>query len=232
MSKINFINSLATVLALSASAAIAGTRDVHHFGKFFQNVRVEHVQPLLSGSAFVSHVDFEGPDKDSASGGEVSIAWFSDTHRYLCQGFPSNDVPYGVGKLEYKGDHDIAKNIRTKMALVAFSENGKETGVEYHFYDSSTGGLTNYWYQQYRLWEMNTGHLQTELPAVTWELCPDFPSAKSLGARVNKKQTAKYYLDLIKQDPGTRVMKPEYEAKEPPIVRLDLDFQPMPAQDR
>jgi hypothetical protein len=130
----------------------------------------------------------------------------------------------------FRGEDFVSKYLRTKLPLISTKNVSGETGQEHISYDATSGGMTKYWYQNLRLWEMDTGHLQTELPAVTWELCPDFPSAKSLGARVNKKQTAKHYFDLIKQDPGKRVKKPEYEAKEPPIVRLDLDLQPMASQ--
>ena len=233
MSKVNSIATLATVLAFGASAASAGTRDIHKFGDFFQNVKAEHVQPLLGGAAYVMHVDYDGIGQNGKSGGELEIYWYSkDGLRTTCAGSPSNGYSYEVGEYKYRGEDISSKHIRTQYPVVAQYEGSRRAGVEHISYDASTGSLTNYWYQNLRLWEMSTGHLQTELPAVTWELCPDFPSAKSLGARVNKKQTAKYYLDLIKQDPGTRVLKPEYEAKEPPIVRLDLDFQPMPGQDR
>jgi len=233
MSKIKSIATLATVMALGASAASAGTRDIHKYGEFFQNVKAEHVQPLLGGSAYVAHIDYDGIGAKNTSGGEVAILWHSkDGKRITCIGTPSMGNPYGVGTVNYQGADHASKYLRTMFPRTEMYRGGEKTGQEHISYDASTGGLTVYWYQKLRLWEMDTGHLQTELPAVTWELCPDFPSAKSLGARVNKKQTAKYYLDLIKQDPGTRVMKPEYEAKEPPIVRLDLDFQPMPAQDR
>ena len=226
MSKVYSIATLATVVALGASAAGAGTRDIHKYGEFFQNVKAEHVQPLLGGTAFVSEMDFDGD-------GEVAVYWFgTDGMGVSCQGTPSLGKDYGIAQWEFSGVVQTNKYLRTQLPVVQFYKNGQKKGVEHISYDASTGALTNYWYQNLRLWEMRTGHLQTELPAVTWELCPDFPSAKSLGARVNKKQTAKYYLDLIKQDPGKRVLKPEYEAKEPPIVRLDLDFQPMPGQDR
>ena len=226
MSKIKSIATLATVMALGASAISAGTRDIHKFGEFFQNVKAEHVQPLLGGAAFVSEMDFEGD-------GEVAVYWFGrDGMAISCQGTPSLEKDYGIAKWAFSGAVQTNKFLRTKYPVLQINKAGKNEGFQHISYDASTGSLTNYVYQNLRLWEMRTGHLQSELPAVTWELCHDFPSAKSLGARVNKKQTAKYYLDLIKQDPGTRVMKPEYEAKEPPIVRLDLDFQPMPAQDR
>jgi len=69
---------------------------------------------------------------------------------------------------------------------------------------------------------MSEGHLQKDLPAVTWEACPEFPSAATLGAKVNEKQTSIYYSELIKQDPGRRIKVPSYEAKEPLVVWYDV----------
>ena len=69
MSKVNSIATLATVVALGASAASAGTRYIHKFGEFFQNVKAEHVQSLLGGAAYVAHIDYDGVGREGASGG-------------------------------------------------------------------------------------------------------------------------------------------------------------------
>jgi hypothetical protein len=58
-------------------------------------------------------------------------------------------------------------------------------------------------------WLVRTGHIQKSLPAAVYTLCPDFPSAASLGAKVNKRQTSTNYFELIKQDPGDRVKRPD-----------------------
>ena len=73
MSKVNSIATLATVVALGASAATAGTRDIHKYGEFFQNVKAEHLQPLLGGTAYVSHIDYDGIGAKNKTGGEVAI---------------------------------------------------------------------------------------------------------------------------------------------------------------
>ena len=222
MLKIKSITLLAAALTLGATASFSGTRDIHKHGKFFQNVKAEHVQPLLTGTAYISHIDYEGPGKTSSSGGEVAIYWHSANGlRTTCIGTPSKGNAYGIGQWKFQGIQRNSKYLKAQHPLIQFARNGKTTGHELIRYDASTGALTTYWYQKLRWWEMDKGHLQTELPAVTWDLCPDFPSAKSLGARVNKKQTAKFYLDLVRQDPGKRVRKPQYQAKEPTVVWLD-----------
>ena len=221
MLKIKSIALIAAAVTLGATASIAGTRDIHKYGKFFQNVKSEHVKPLLSGSAFVSHNDYDGLGRDNRGGGEIAVYWHDGNDTYSCEGTPSKNLPYGTGKWSYQGITFKSKYLKATFPLVEFYRDGKKTGRDLILYDGSTGAMTNYWYEKLFYWEMRTGHLQTELPAVTWDLCPDFPSAKSLGAQVNKKQTAKFYLDLVRQDPGKRVRKPEFESKEPTVVWLD-----------
>ncbi|MDE0694950.1 MAG: hypothetical protein OXH76_03845 [Boseongicola sp.] len=51
------------------------------------------------------------------------------------------------------------------------------------------------------------GHMQERLPAATWALCPDFPSAEELGVDVNHAQTAVEYDALVAQDPGRRIRR-------------------------
>jgi hypothetical protein len=221
MFKTIFTTAIMTV-ALTATA-IAGTREVYKHGKVFQNVEAQHVQPLLNGTAWVSHVDYEGPGTKS-TGGEVSIAWYADNTEYLCRGFPSVGNPYWVGVHKYSGVVRHSKYLRADHPLVSFEQpSGKMSGGKLIRYDAATGDLTDYWYKSLKWWEATTGHLQTEIPAVTWELCPDFPSAKSLGARVNEKQTAKFYNDLVAQDAGKRVRKPQYEAMEETVIWYGLE---------
>jgi len=222
MLKIKSIALIAAAVTLGATASIAGTRDIHKYGKFFQNVKAEHVKPLLSGSAFVAHSDFEGLGKNSASGGELAIVWYgANGVASVCVGAPSEDVPYGSKQASYRGVVFHSKFLKAQFPLVQYYRGDRDTVRDLIRYNPLNGTLGYYRYQKPFYWEMDTGHLQTELPAVTWDLCPDFPSAKSLGAQVNKKQTAKFYLDLVRQDPGKRVRKPEFESKEPTVVWLD-----------
>ena len=77
-------------------------------------------------------------------------------------------------------------------------------------YDGETGEAI--WYVRrsgQTWWDWHLGHLQERLPAVTWEICPDFPSAEELGVGVNHAQTAVSYRELVAQDPGRRVLRPD-----------------------
>ena len=78
-------------------------------------------------------------------------------------------------------------------------------------YDGNTGQIIWYTYpgHQRRWFTWDPGHLQERLPAAVYTLCPDFPSPKELGVRVNKKQTAVTYDKLLEQDRGQRVLRPD-----------------------
>jgi hypothetical protein len=221
MFKTMFTTAIMT-FALTATA-IAGTRDVYKHGKIFQNVKAEHIQPLFNGSAFVAHLDYEGLG-NTKSGGDIQIFWFSKNKKYSCYGYPNTGGLHQVYISKYDGVMHHSKYLRADYPLIAtWSAEGNANRRSLIRYEASTGNFTQYWYEKLKWWETITGHLQSELPAVTWELCPDFPSAKSLGARVNKKQTAKFYNDLVAQDAGKRVRKPQYEAKEETVIWYGLE---------
>ena len=210
----------ATLMGILIAPAMAATRDIQKHGKFFQNVKAEHVAPLLNGAAYVSQIAYDRIGKKLA-GGEVAITWFKNGVSHSCRGFPSMKKPYSYGDHPFVGLIIHNARMAVEYPLIEYSNPNNNKGHDLFRYDSATGQATNYWYQKNRWWEARTGHLQSELPAVTWDLCPDFPSAKSLGARVNTKQTAPLYNDLIAQDPGKRVLKPQFEAKEETAVWFD-----------
>lgn len=229
----------ATLLAGAlATSAQAQSREVHrHNGKFFQNVAAEHVMPLLGGRVYIAHGDYEGLGL-KPSGGEIGVSWYSSSGILtICSGAPSEGDHYAVDQLPVKGSVIENRRMSVRYPLLEGTISGEWKGKQvkapsYNLlrYDSKTGGFSTFMFYKHKWWEMSTGHLQERLPAVVYELCPDFPSAKSLGARINHKQTAKYYHDLVKQDPGRRVLKPEYEAKTPPVVWLDRHGNPREGQ--
>ena len=142
-------------------------------------------------------------------------------------GFPSFGNALRVQSCPSISKVAVVHNNKMAVAVPAGGIHSTQTsaiGHDLFRYDGATGEVTStYWYPKEPLVGSSTGHLQSELPAVTWDLCPDFPSAKSLGARVNTKQTAPLYNDLIAQDPGKRVLKPQYEAKEETAVWFDYE---------
>jgi len=135
MSKVNSIATPATVVALGASAASAGTRDIHKFGEFFQNVKAEHVQSLLGGAAYVAHIDYDGVGREGASGGEVAIYWFTrEGNRITCVGSPSLGYPYGMWEGTYRGADHVSKYLRTKLPLIATLQVSGEAGHEHAYF--------------------------------------------------------------------------------------------------
>ena len=58
-------------------------------------------------------------------------------------------------------------------------------------------------------WLLRVGHVQERLPRATYRMCPNFQSPEKLGLEVNETQTARFYDDLVAQDPGRRVLRPD-----------------------
>ena len=87
------------------------------------------------------------------------------------------------------------------------------------FYDAASGEMIWYGPWRGRWWDWNIGHLQARLPASTWDICPDFPSAKELGVGINPKQTALTYDGILAQDPGRRILRPDLVTPNPLEIR-------------
>ncbi|MDE0698586.1 MAG: hypothetical protein OXH76_22430 [Boseongicola sp.] len=94
--------------------------------------------------------------------------------------------------------------IRNDAGVFSVLHDGETGEIAWHDWKRSLFGD---WRQEY------IGHLQERLPAATWTLCPDFPSAEELGADVNRAQTAIAYDALVAQDPGRRIRRPDLLAK-------------------
>ena len=60
-----------------------------------------------------------------------------------------------------------------------------------------------------RRWVLWVGHVQERLPRAAYKMCPNFPSPERLGLEVNEVQTAHFYDDLLAQDPGRRILRPD-----------------------
>lgn len=82
-------------------------------------------------------------------------------------------------------------------------------------YDGATGEAIFYTPNDGLWWDWNVGHLQERLPASTWTVCPDFPSAEDIGVGVNAKQTATTYPELLAQDSGRRILRPDLVTPNP-----------------
>ncbi|MDE0694951.1 MAG: hypothetical protein OXH76_03850 [Boseongicola sp.] len=75
-------------------------------------------------------------------------------------------------------------------------------------------------------WVLWVGHVQERLPRAAYRMCPNFPSPEALGLEVNEAQTAHFYDDLVAQDPGQRVLRPDLVTPHERIVAEHRDASP------
>ncbi len=198
---------LALVLTAGATIAKDNKRPSYRPDEIFQNVAAEHVRPLLANTAWVSSL---WHDKASDQGGYVRIVWHgADGREHGClTSFEGVSGSAWVATYSGRIIDRRSQNVRHPLKEKVFEG---ERGYQLLRYNGETGELTT-WLggAQRRWWKGDVGHLQARIPAVTWEICPDFPSAESLGAEVNTAQTSRYYRQLLAQDPGERILRPQY----------------------
>lgn len=199
--------TLTTVVALTLAAGCAWAeeprqREVYGQGEIFQNVAAEHVKPLLRNTAFVARWSTD----------YVRITWHDATgHDYSClvddtgKTWNDDNIP-----IPYRGVILENKRLGFRYPLKQNEYPNGDHDYQLLRYDGATGGMTTFIGFRNRWWEGDVGHLQARLPAVIWEICPSFPSAKSIGAKVNKKQTSRFYSELVAQHPGQRILRPQY----------------------
>ena len=170
------------------------------------NIRADDMYELFAGKVLV--IDRGG--KTSKVPGVVKhalkIIFFGKDLRYIwCSYGSTSDYYHRVSNwAPTRWEHG-----RSLVPLLDTATEFDDLGIS-PLYDGSTGQII--WYalpvKKKRWFTWDPGHLQERLPAAVYTLCPDFPSPKELGARVNKKQTAVTYDKLLEQDPGRRVLRP------------------------
>ena len=209
------INKLtATALALILGATLVSAkerhkREIYGYGQIFQNIAAEHVKPLLRNTAWVAH--WENGEGMLPDGGFVRIVWYDeDGTEHGCLQDSRNGETGGWDYGEYSGVDIELKSRAVRYPLKKATYDNGKTWYQLLRYNGETGELTTFVDRRGRVWEADVGHLQARLPAVTWEICPNFPSAKSLGTKVNKKQTSRFYFELLRQDAGKRILRPQY----------------------
>ena len=130
-------------------------------------------------------------------------------------GPPGRHYSHGNNRWEMRRSLEQGGNRRIPMLFNGRDISGNNGGFLLPVYNARTGGLN--WYAVVgKYWFGDShGHLQKRLPRAVWTACPKFPSAKSLGVGVNEKQTAITYFDLVKQDRGKRILRPDLMTKNP-----------------
>ncbi|WP_298937231.1 hypothetical protein [uncultured Ruegeria sp.] len=194
-------------LTLTTGAALAEKRKTYKRYKIFQNVAADHVQPLLANTARVS-TWWTGKNKES--GGYLSVVWYaSDGTAHGCSVSASTGKPIPAWNATYTGRTVDRKRRDVRHPLFERVRDGERI-YKLLRYNGATGEMATFRIERNRWQETHFGHLQARIPAVTWEICPDFPSAESLGAEVNTRQTSRYYNELLKQDSGARILRPQF----------------------
>ena len=180
----------------------------------FPNIDKPDLPKLIAGKAFVAQ---HGADK-LLKNGEAFVTYFTKNKSIECEGGSG-------GKNEWKLENfpwvSIYANNEGYELLYPLMVRGdmEDLANSHHSnfqYMEKTGALTELaFYPKHgnKWWDRRVGHLQEGIPAFVYDVCPDFPSAKSLGTFVNTKQTATAYLELLAQDPGKRVLRPDLVTK-------------------
>lgn len=178
--------------------------------QIYPNVDYWNIEPLLAGKVFVSYYESGGrPADDGGSYGTFRADYLTADGRIVgCAG----EVPAASNTYRIEWRPAYIGNERLNIgypAMAASPDVSNNPGYYIHQYNAETGQLVEFTQQGRIWWEANKGHLQERIPAVVYEICPDFPSAESLGLRVNTAQTSTNYFELIEQDPGRRILRPD-----------------------
>ena len=163
------------------------------------SVTAPGARELFADAVFVS--DMGNP------GDPLSVRFYGRDGRFLSCGRGKDADAHALNDWSWR---PVVMATRTGAAPVlhAYDGAGKD-GYRSVIYDGTTGEAMTFMLWRGYWWEMDEGHLQTRLPAAVWTACPDFPTAAELGMEVNRAQTALRYPELLAQDPGRRILRPD-----------------------
>ena len=161
--------------------------------------------PLLTGNTFVGY--FTGASRDTY--GTLTVTHWDSSIQYNCYG--SGDDAGQLNEYWLSATWESVTKL-LEYPFLATSETGNwEAGHGFSIlqYRGETGQFAFLAFTGGRYWEMDKGHIQRGIPAAIYEICPDFPSAQSLGVPLIQDQTATNYFDLLEQNPGNRIIRPD-----------------------
>ena len=196
-------------LAVSLSAGVSSARENYSWTKFKGNLDANGIDDLIQGSVFVAYFqDQDRPGVKQRNSVLISVVdkkGIAHNCRWL-----NGDDGFSKASFIYRGGTFTQAN-RIRLDRMGVGEVGskQDNGGSIPVYDANNGSFKTFIFHKRRWWENKTGHLQKAIPAVTYELCPDFPKASKLGLKVNKYQTAKLYTEMMKQHPGVRILRPD-----------------------
>lgn len=177
----------------------------------FQNVTQEDLVTLMSGKTFVGYEESGG--RGGAYGALTVMHWGTDGARARCfvsyrTGKPVPNRAFGIKPFA----SIMSSNQRLGIAypMVRTTEYAGDYSYSATLYHAASGAIASIGYNDNnRLEDIRKGHLQSDIPAAVYTACPEFPSAESLGTVVNPNQTSWNYFDLVQQDAGDRVIRPD-----------------------
>lgn len=174
------------------------------------NIGVDDAMALLEGSVLVTRLSAPEPGRDG--GVKLRIHHYAQSGRLHGCGFGPGGRYGTTGEPWIHGSMtlpDTRRDLHIPVVVQVAEPDTAPTFSAVH-HDAVTGvtvlfmrDLTGSWYPR------ETGHLQDRLPAAVYELCPDFPPAEDLGLDINTAQTGLTYPELVAQDPGRRVLRPD-----------------------
>ncbi|MBD1204831.1 MAG: hypothetical protein H9533_11930 [Rhodobacteraceae bacterium] len=196
-----FTNAAVMTALLSLAAGHADAKQ-----GMYGNVTAKDMYTLLAGNVFVRQL--ENADKHSAEVMTLQVTLFKkDGTTFQCAAYDGY-VDGVTGSAKWKPVIVDDERDRERYPLLeATAIDGSSWALLN--YDGSTGDLDAFAVIRGRWKPTATGHIQSDIPAAVYTMCPDFPSAESLGTRVNTKQTSTNYRAMVAQDPGARVLRPD-----------------------
>jgi hypothetical protein len=190
--------------ATALIALVAGT--AHAKQGMYGNVEAGDMYTLLAGNVFVRQL--EDADKHSSDVTTLQVTYYAkDGTTFACAAYDGY-VDGITGSAKWKPIIvDERRDAEKYPLLEIVAVDG--TGYSLVKYDALSG-TANFFGSIRGKWRHGmTGHIQSDIPAAVYSMCPDFPSAESLGTRVNTKQTSTNYRAMVAQDPGKRVLRPD-----------------------
>lgn len=171
----------------------------------YQNVDYNDVPDLLTNNTFVGY--FEGGEDDDY--GLVHVIHYSTDRMFTCQTFDQETESKTFWWQPIMWE-DVRRNLQYPYVEYSLSPNFSEIYGDRNIqYNSTTGGLAYLLADNGKWWDMDKGHIQHGIPAAVYEICPGFPSAQSLGVPLIQDQTATNYFELLEQNSGNRIIRPD-----------------------
>jgi hypothetical protein len=195
-----------TLAAALTVASLVPTQARESHKRIYSNVTAEDMRELLSDVALLSYGEASNKEGNPKQH-QLLVTWYGADGKYHWCFYDEAPNTWGPGTSAWKPEIVDSKRRKERYPLVKHGTK-RNAGYRTLRYDAD-GNYKKYQFYKGLWWLGDSGHLQKSLPAAVYEMCPDFPSAKSLGAKVNKRQTSTNYFELIKQDPGDRVKRPD-----------------------